>query len=238
MENYSTLLTEFRNVNAFTQTFLEGLPCDINDLQDLCVNSFLEMIRSSNSTLELIFRFKYLKDAQIIIRTQIERLIKLKKLSADPDFVIKFINQTQGWRLRFAEIAIQDTPEAKGNPLYDALKQAIDSKLVEELKNDKKSNGDELSLWEIARQAGLLQQYYLPYRLYSDPAHAAAVELDDCISEQEGEISLIPYGSKKLEDLPETLMLAINIALNSICIVGHFKGINVEEQLKKWKLFL
>lgn len=238
MENFANLLTAFKKTNSFLQNFLDNLPCDISDPQDFCINCILDMIRGTSITVEDIMNKRSLKDAQILIRTQIDRFIKLKKLCDDTDYARKYINETQGNRLKYIKNAVLDTPEAKDNHLYNSLKKVVTEEMLALLEEDVKANGPELSLWELARQADLLHQYYLPYRFYSDPVHAASAELDDCFLKRGDEIVLIPYGSNKQEELPPTLMFAMHITLEATSITAQFKKMDITEQLKELRTII
>lgn len=232
MENFANLLTAFRNTNLFLQNFLDNLPCNPSSAQDFCINCILDMIRGTSINVEDLLRKRSLKDAQILIRTQIDRFIKLKKLCDDPEFAYTYIEETQRNRLKYIKNAFTDAPEAKNNPLYDSLNEVVTHEMLATLEEDVKTNGPEISLWELARQTDLLHQYYLPYRFYSDPVHAASVELDDCFLKRGDEIVLIPYGSNKQEELPTTLMFAMHITLEATSITAQFKNMDITEQLR------
>lgn len=238
MENFANLLTAFRNTNLFLQNFLDNLPCNISDPQDFCINCILDMIRGTSITVEDLMNKRSLKDAQILIRTQIDRFIKLKKLCDDADYARKYINETQGNRLKYIRNAFLNTPEAKDNPLYNSLKKVVTQEMLALLEEDVKANGPELSLWDLARQTDLLQQYYLPYRFYSDPVHAASAELDDCFLKRGDEIVLIPYGSNKQEELPTILMFAMHITLEATSITAQFKKMDITKQLKELRTII
>ncbi|MBX9744290.1 MAG: hypothetical protein K2X08_03655 [Chlamydiales bacterium] len=236
MNNFINLLSSFTESNLFFQSFLEKLPCDVSDPRDFCINCLLEMIRGTSISIESLLKKKSLKDSQVLLRPQIERFIKLKKLCDDPNFAQIYINETQGNRLKYIRNAVENTPEAKDNPLYDSLKKVVTKEDLASLQEEVKKNGPEISLWELARQTGLLHEYYLPYRFYSDPSHAASAELDDCFSVTNREIILIPYGSNQQEELPPTLMLAMHIILEAASITAQFKKMDIAERLRKLRV--
>lgn len=233
MENFTNLLTAFGNTNSFLQNFLDNLPCNVSCPQDFCINSILDMIRGTSINAEDLLRKGSLKDAQILIRTQIDRFIKLKKLCDDPQFAQKYIEETQRNRLKYVKNAVTNAPEAKDNPIYNSLKEVVTQEMLTILEEEVRANGPEISLWELARQTDLLHQYYLPYRFYSDPVHAASAELDDCFFKKGDEIVLIPYGSNKKEELPSTLMFAMHIALEAMSITAQFKKKDITKQLRE-----
>lgn len=233
MDNLTNYLDELDSANCFFESFNNDLSIDDFSSQDLCIHCILNMMQGTNVTIKNILRERSLKDAQILLRTQIERFIKLKNLCDDQNFAQRYINESQKTRLIFIKNAIENNPEAKGNPLYDPLKEIVTQEILEELSKDVEENGSEISLWALAKQTNLLHQYYLPYRFYSATVHANSSELDDCFFKNGNKIVLIPYGSNKKEELPITALFALHIILEAMSIVAQLKGLDIKENLLK-----
>ncbi len=236
LENIPNLLAAFAKINHYFPSFIKELPCDVTNPRDFCIRCLLEMIRGTSKNVHSFLAPESLKDAQILLRTQIERFIKLKKACDDPLFAKNYIEETEKSRLKFVRIAVNDEPEAKGNPLYDSLKKVVNREMLETLDAAVKENVQEKSIWLLAKETGLLHEYYLPYRFYSEPTHAAAAELDDCFIMENDNPIFIPYGSRKIEELPPTIMLAMHITLEAASIAAQYKGINITQKLQELRI--
>lgn len=108
--------------------------------------------------------------------------------------------------------------------------------MLETLDAAVKENVQEKSIWLLAKEAGLLHEYYLPYRFYSEAVHAAATELDDCFIIENNNPVFIPYGSRKGEELPPSIMLAMHITLEAASIAAQHKGIDIAQKLQELRI--
>ena len=221
-------------INNYALKFTEELPCDINNAQDFCINSLFDMIRGTALTITSLIKVKSAKDSLILLRTQIERFIKLKKLCDDSSYAQEFINQTERQRLKYIEIAMSNGDESRNNPHYQALKNIIDEKDFEKLKASVSEQNPELPTWELAKQTGFLTDYYSTgYRFYSEVVHCSSSQLDDCLCKKDGKILLVPYESQSLDELLPAIMLSSHILLESISITSQVKRIDVKNEISK-----
>ncbi len=221
-----------KKINKFAKEFIHELPCDIIDPQDFCMNCFLDMIRGTAETITDLMKRRRVKDSQILLRTQIERFIKLKKICDDSSYAQKFINKTQARRLKYMQIAMDNGEEAHNNRHYQALKNVIKPEEYEQLKEEVDQQDPEPSVWYLAKETGLLVDHYSTgFRFFSEVTHCDSAELDDCFFLEKGEIVLIPYGSRNCEDLIPTILYSNYIMLESLSIVSQIKKIDIANKL-------
>lgn len=225
------LINATKVVNLFFEDFITKLPCYTDSPQSLCANCLLEMIRGTGRTIADLLEKEHSKDAQILLRTQLERFIKLKKICDDPDFAIQFIWQTQRLRLKFIEFAKGNGEEFLNNPHYSGLKDIVTDAEVDSLRKEVASYPRTPEIWLLAKQTGLLEDYYsTAYRIFSEVAHCESSELDDCFYLEDKEIVLSAYGSRRTEDVVPALKLSNHIILESVSIVSQIKEIDISEK--------
>src|SRR5690606_20001764 len=88
-----SLLAAFTRINHYFLCFIENFPCDITNSRDFCIRCLLEMIRGTSKNIQSLLPPESLKDVHILLRTQIERFIRLKKLFDDPLFPHIYIEE-------------------------------------------------------------------------------------------------------------------------------------------------
>jgi len=146
--------------NEFFQKFFDDFPYDIINPRDFCIKCFLGMLQGTSVTIKNLLADKNLKDAQILLRTQTERFIKLKKFCDDANFPLQFINQSQRQRLKFMEIALGNSEETRNNPYYAELKKVLNTDDVERLRKEVSQMPPAPNVWDLAKETNLQSDYY------------------------------------------------------------------------------
>lgn len=228
-----------KRVNSYFKKFLKILPCNINDPRDVSITGILDMLRGTALNIEDLIKKKSLKDAQILIRTQTERFIKLKKLCDDPKFPLEFIRESERARLKYINIASSNLDEGKENPHYAGLKKATEGDLAESLKVVVAELDPEKSIWLLAKEAGLLHGYYSTfYRLFSEVSHCASGELDDCIAVREdNELQFVPYGFNCQDGLVPAILLSARFIVESMSVVSQIMELNIQNDLDDLRIW-
>lgn len=234
MNNFDSVISLSREINAFLEKFLDELPCDFEDPTSVCISCLLEILRGTAHTVTDLLARKIVKDAQILLRTQVERFIKIKKTCDDPDFSRDSINQTQRSRLKYMEFAIGNIgnkEEFKNNNFYQELSKRIDSDKLEELRKEVKQYPENPSIWQLAKETGLLQNLYsTAFRFYSEVVHCASTELDDCLHLEGDKPILVTYDSKNSSDIIPSILLSCHIVLESVSEVSQITKTDISSR--------
>lgn len=231
------IIEKAEKINSFIENFINELPCDMSDPQDFCMNSILDMLRGTGITITKLIKNECVKDSLILLRTQIERFIKLKKICDESEYALIFICETERQRLKYIEIAMSNGDEVRNNPHYEALRKVLKKEDYEKLKESVSKQEKEKNIWELAKETGLLIDYYSTgYRFYSEPAHCSPSQLDDCLTEVNGQIILVPYEKQSLGELLTALMLSCHLLLEGISIVSQIKKIDVKSQIDNLRI--
>lgn len=225
------------DLNLFLTNFIERLPCDTDSEQDICVSCLLDMLRGTSLTVVCLAKMGCLKDIELLLRPQFERLIKLKKVCMDSSYAVTLIKQSESDRLKFINIARNRGQETLGHMGYSLLRKAITESEFESLKTEVEQMESVASVLALAQQTGLLSEYIL-YRFYSRTTHCASSEMDDCLKIENGEIELIPYGSGRVGDLIPTILSSMHIVLTGISAVAERYGIDVQKRLDEFRKVL
>ena len=173
---YSRVFNKCHEVNGLAHRFRNAIQLDYNNQLHIVSTCLLQRMLDSFQAVVILMETGLEADSNTILRSSLETMLILRKLTVEPSFLLKYIGSEQVHRKKILNVAKTDIK----NTLRRAVGiQALERKLSELMQDIiDKLNLREICLEQLARDLGLNDWYQLTYRSLSSDAHSLPSSLE------------------------------------------------------------
>jgi hypothetical protein len=166
---YAHVFAKCEEVSYLAHRLRNSIKLDYENQLHIVSICLLQRIIDSFQAVVMLMEIGLEADCNTIVRCSLETMLILRKLTEDPDFLVKYVGSEQLHRKKILNAAKADSKSA----LRRAIKeQALERKLSEITADIKKFNLQEMKIEQLARDVGLDDWYQLTYRFLSSDAHS------------------------------------------------------------------
>jgi len=181
----------------------------------------LQKIIDSFQSVIMLMEVGLESDSNIIIRSSLEAMFILRKLSEDENFLIKYLGTDQ-LHLKKILNASKNDPQSALRRAINA--EAIEHKLSEIMEDISEFNFNEIKYEQLARDVKLNDWYQLPYRILSSDAHSLPGSLVKYIRFDK-DLNVITFDFNPKTDNTKAILIThcgiLLIALDSVEKIFH-----------------
>lgn len=191
---YSQIFGKCREVNGLAHRLRNSLQLDYDNQLHIASICLLQKIIDSFQVTVVLMELGLEADSNTIIRSSLETMLILRKLTKNPDFLLKYLGSEQIHRKKILNAAMSDAK----NPLRRTVdEEALECKLSELIEDIDKFNFKEIRIEQLARELGLNDWYQFTYRSLSIDAHSLPSSLEKYVHfDKDLNISVFDFNPK------------------------------------------
>lgn len=191
---YAHVFAKCEEVNGQAHRLRNAIQLDYDNQLHIVSICLLQRIMDSFQAVVILMDIGLEADSNTIIRSSLETMLVLRKLTEDPGFLVKYLGSEKVHRKNILNAAKTDPKSA----LRSAVKeQALERKLSEIMEDINKFNLKRIHFEQLARDLGLNEWYQLTYRSLSTDAHSLPSSLERYIRfDKDLNISMFDFNPK------------------------------------------
>lgn len=230
-----------RQTNKYVHNLKFKIKVNNQNAQEILTSTLCISLLESLSSIYILLSSGLITDSKVILRSMLEKTIKLKYIVLSYENAIEYIQQDEINRLKFMNVILND----KSNSFNKAIKENVSQQERDLLR--KKIEEQDIpkpkSLEFLAEKTGMISYYNYVYRILSSNVHSDSRSIEDYLKfDEKYKITQLKWLSV-FRDINEdiktimytaiTLMLLGIESLNNIFSIEDSKFNNLVEKLKE-----